>query len=166
MMKGFITTALLLILSGLVHAQPCTTPGQTPSTALPVCGTTIFNQTTVPICGTQSLGVPGCSGAAYSDKNPFWYKFTCFQSGTLGFLIQPVNPGDDYDWQLYDITNRDPNEVYTNINLVVTGNWAGTFGNTGASPSGVNFIQCASDPAANLNSFSTMPNLIQGHTYL
>jgi gliding motility-associated-like protein len=67
---------------------------------------------------------------------------------------------------LYDITGRNPNDVFTNSSLIVTGNWAGTFGVTGASASGVNFIQCASDPRDNLNSFSTMPTLIEGHTYL
>src|SRR3982751_265959 len=104
-------TILFLLTSQLIMAQPCTTPGQTPSTAFPVCGTSVFQQTTVPICGTRSLVVPGCSGAAYSDKNPFWYRFTCYVSGTLGFLIKPTNSGDDYDWQLYDITGRNPDDV-------------------------------------------------------
>ena len=72
----------------------------------------------------------------------------------------------DYDWQLYDITGRDPNEIFTNNSLVVTGNWAGTYGPTGASASGVPGIQCASDPTAGANTFATMPNLVQGHEYL
>jgi gliding motility-associated-like protein len=153
-----------------VAGQTCTTPGQTPSTAFPVCGTSLFHQSNVPICATHDLIVPGCSGttgsASYQDKNPFWYKFTCYQSGTLGFLVSPFNQGDDYDWQLYDITGRNPDDVFTDKSLIVTGNWAGTFGNTGASNAGVNFIQCASDPNDKKNSFAKMPNLIQGHTYL
>jgi gliding motility-associated-like protein len=112
--------------------------------------------------------VPGCQGdgAAYADKNPFWYRFTCYQTGTLGFLITPNDLGDDYDWMLYDITGHNPDEVFTNKSLIVTGNWAGTFGVTGASGAGVNFIQCASQPNENKNSFSTMPTIQQGHTYL
>jgi gliding motility-associated-like protein len=168
-MKQLITAVLLLAMCSFAAAQSCTTAGQTPSTAFPVCGTSVFQQTTVPICGSHNLAVPGCSGtsgAQYQDKNPYWYRFTCYQSGSLGFLISPLNSGDDYDWQLYDITGRDPNDVFTDKSLVVTGNWAGTFGNTGSSGSGVNFIQCASDPAQNLNSFAKMPNLIQGHTYI
>lgn len=159
----------LLMCAGTARAQTCTTLGQTPSTAFPVCGTTDFIQTTVPICGQTSLVVPGCTGsgtANYQDKNPFWYKFTCYQSGTLGFLVTPNNPGDDYDWQLYDITGRNPNDVFTIPSLVVTGNWSGTYGSTGAAAGGVNFIQCASDPAANAPSFAQMPQLIVGHTYL
>jgi gliding motility-associated-like protein len=153
-----------------VAGQTCTTPGQTPSTAFPVCGTSLFHQSNVPICATHDLIVPGCSGttgsASYQDKNPFWYKFTCYQSGTLGFLISPFNQGDDYDWQLYDITGRNPDDVFTDKSLIVTGNWAGTFGNTGASNTGVNFIQCASDPNDKKNSYAKMPNLIKGHIYL
>jgi gliding motility-associated-like protein len=152
-----------------VLAQDCTTLGQTPSSAFPVCGTSTFQQNTVPICSTVNLFVPGCSGsggADYENKNPFWYIFTCFQSGTLGFVINPNNPGDDYDWQLYDITGRNPMEVYTNNSLVVTGNWSGSYGPTGASSSGVNFIQCASNPNAGAPTFAQMPNIIQGHQYL
>ncbi|MGZ3950074.1 MAG: gliding motility-associated C-terminal domain-containing protein, partial [Flavisolibacter sp.] len=168
-MKQLLTAVLLVTIGFFAAAQSCSTPGQTPSTAFPVCGTSVFQQTTVPICGNHILTVPGCSGssgASYQDKNPYWYRFTCYQSGSLGFLISPLNSGDDYDWQLYDITGRDPNDVFTDKSLVVTGNWAGTFGNSGASNSGVNFIQCASDPAQNLNSFAKMPTLTQGHTYI
>jgi gliding motility-associated-like protein len=147
----------------------CTTLGQNPSTAFPVCGTTTFQQATVPICGSSTLYVPGCSGGntVYQDKNPFWYKFTCFATGTLGFLITPNNLGDDYDWQLYDITGHDPNEVYTNPALVVTGNWSGSYGTTGTSASGVNYIQCASDPTTQQTpTFAIMPTIIAGHNYL
>jgi len=143
----------------------CTTLGQTPSTAFPVCGTTTFSQQTVPLCTNPNLSVPGC-GSGYPAKNPFWYKFTCYQDGTLGFLIAPNSPTSDYDWQLFDITNRDPMDVFTDPSLVVIGNWAGTYGNTGASNSGENFIQCGSDPAAMKNTFSKMPEIKAGRTYL
>jgi gliding motility-associated-like protein len=157
-----------MLLGNRLLAQTCTTLGQTPPTAFPVCGAQTFNQSTVPICGTHSLKVPGCQndGAAYGDKNPFWYSFTCYQTGTLGFLVTPNNLGDDYDWMLYDVTGHNPNDVFTDQSLIVTGNWAGTYGTTGASSTGVNFIQCASDPNDKKNSFSTMPTIQQGHQYL
>lgn len=154
----------------IASGQPCTNLGQTPSTAFPVCATTVFHQSTVPLCSTTDIYVPGCSnqpGAAnYQNKNPYFYKFTCYASGTLGFLIRPLSPNEDYDWQLWDITGRDPNSIFTDPSLVVTGNWAGTYGNTGASNAGVSFIQCASIPADNLNAFAKMPNLVAGHEYL
>lgn len=145
----------------------CTTLGQTPSTAFPVCGTDTFHQQTVPLCQTHaSITVPGCGSAGYTDKNPFWYTFTCYSAGTLGFSINPNDLNDDYDWQLYDITGHNPDDVFTNSSLVVTGNWSGSSGLTGASATGVTYIQCASDPAQYKPTFSKMPALKQGHTYL
>ncbi|SEO07036.1 gliding motility-associated C-terminal domain-containing protein [Niastella yeongjuensis] len=162
-----IGLVVVLLICNTLCAQDCTTLGQTPSTAFPVCGADTFSQQTVPICGYHNLYVPGCDdGAAYGDKNPFWYRFTCYKTGTLGFLITPNDLGDDYDWMLFDITGREADEVFTNTSLIVTGNWAGTFGVTGASNSGVPYIQCSSDPANNKNSFSTMPAIQEGHTYL
>jgi gliding motility-associated-like protein len=150
-------------------AQTCTTLGQNPSTAFPVCGTTTFAQTTVPICASNDLAVPGCSGnggALYQNKNPFWYKFTCYQSGTLGFIITPNDLTEDYDWQLYDITGRDPNDVYTDASLVITGNWSGSSGLTGASLTGNASISCASVPSDNVPTFAKWPDLVAGHEYL
>ncbi|MCY7292454.1 MAG: PKD domain-containing protein, partial [Ferruginibacter sp.] len=154
-----------IVLNFNVQSQ-CTTLGQTPATAFPVCGTTTFNQLNVPICGTTSLFVPGCTQDIYTDKNPFWYKFTCYQTGTLGFVITPTDVGDDYDWQLYDVTGLDPNQVFTNRNIIVTGNWSGSSGTTGTSSAGVNYIQCASAANGNTPRFAAMPTLIIGHNYL
>lgn len=165
-------TALLIIWSSKLTAQsPCTTLGQNPTTAFPVCGTAVFQQDSVPICSSNNLYVPGCSipgdtASTYQNKNPFWYKFTCFQSGSLSFIIRPNSPNEDYDWQLYDITGHRPDDVYTDTSLVVTGNWAGTYDSTGASATGVNYIQCASEPTANAPTFALSPNLVQGHNYL
>lgn len=158
-----------LAYNAVAYSQACTTLGQTPSTAFPVCGTTVFHQASVPTCSTNDLFVPGCSGAGgadYQNKNPFFYKFTCYVGGTLGFVITPLASNEDYDWQLYDITGRNPNDIFTVNSLVVTGNWSGSYGPTGASASGVNFIQCASDPADNKPRFAAMPVLTAGREYL
>ena len=97
---------------GLWLAASFPVTGQLASTAFPVCGSDTFHQTTVPAGHTHTLQVPGCSGdgAVYADTNPFWYTFTCYTAGSLGFLITPNNLGDDYDWMLYDITNHQPTE--------------------------------------------------------
>ena len=165
--KLFLFLFFLAFISQLSFGQ-CTSLGQTPSTAFPVCGTASFFQQNVPICTNNNLYVPGCDrdGTVYTDKNPFWYKFTCYQTGTFGFLITPNDLLDDYDWQLYDITGLDPNAVYTNRNIVVTGNWSGTSGTTGTADGGANFIQCSSVPTDNKPRFAAMPTLILGHNYL
>lgn len=158
-MRGFFLF-FLLIAHFIGLSQTCTTLGQNPSTAFPVCGTTVFTQAQVPICG--GARVPGpCS--TVTDKNPFWYRFTCFTSGTLGFEITPLTLAEDYDWQLFDITGRNPNEVFSNSNLFVACNWSAEFGITGASAAGTSLVRCEG-PGVPI--FSSMPQIIAGHTYL
>jgi len=166
--RGITILVLFLCLHGnSLLGQACTTLGQTPSTAFPVCGTTAFVQENVPICSSNDLYVPGCAdGANYANKNPFWYKFTCYVSGTLAFVITPKDLSDDYDWQLYDVTGLDANQVFTNRNIIVTGNWAGNPGTTGTSANGVAFIQCASSYTGTESRFAKMPELIAGHEYI
>ncbi len=153
-----------LLISAVGWSQTFPVPGQLASTAFPVCGTSIFQQSVVPIGSTTSLNVPGCD--FYPDTNPFWYSFTCFAGGTLGFLITPNNRSDDYDWMLFDITGHNPNDVYTDVSLIVTGNWSGSSGLTGAIRGGSTKIECASNPAIYESTFAAMPTLITGHKYL
>jgi len=164
--KIVISIIILFIASESFAQLSCSTLGQNPSTAFPVCGTSVFSQTTVPVCGGLSVLGP-CATNGGTDKNPFWYQFTCFQSGTLGFLITPNNIGDDYDWQLFDITNHNPSEVYTNSSLFVACDWSGITGLTGASANGTSSVECGTvTNGPYINPFSIMPSLIQGHTYL
>jgi len=167
-LKHLLLIPLLFFITDVALAQTCDSLGQKPTTAFPVCGTDTFSQNTVPICTNHDMPVPGCDrgGASYTDKNPFWYIFTCFSSGTLAFLITPNDLGDDYDWQLFDITGHNSGDVYTDTSLFVVGNWAGTYGLTGASSNGVGIIQCASNPPDNVPTFSEAPVIQQGHTYL
>ncbi len=161
----FLLTALFLVLLQLhIRAQtPCTAPGQNPSTAFPVCGTSTFTQSSVPICGGKAINAPGCTPGILSDVNPYWYKFTCFQTGTLGFKITPHTNSEDYDWQLFDITNRNPNEVYTDVTLSVASNWSGEGGETGASAAGTSLFVCE---GFGKPLWSKMPTLQAGHEYL
>ena len=104
-----------------------------------------------------------CGNDLLTDINPYWYKFTCFQSGTLGFTITPIDLTEDYDWELYDVTNRNPDDVFTDANLVVSNNWSGEGGVTGASQAGNQLFVCG---GFNKPLFSQRPQLIAGHDYL
>ena len=165
--------SLLVSVSTRLQAQRCTMLGQTPATAFPVCGSNIFVQDSVPQCDNGQVPTTcpvGPGEPTYDDLNPFWYKFTCFKSGTLGLLVSPRDPNDDYDWQIWDVTGQPVNSVYTNLNLVIAADWSGTTGNTGTSSSGANLIECGTTPNTNPPvyppPFSKMPTLIQGHIYL
>jgi gliding motility-associated-like protein len=162
-----IKILLLFTITGTLQslAQPCTQLGQNPGTAFPVCGTSSFIQQSVTICGDRRLASP-CNGGGITvtDKNPYYYKFTCFRSGTLGFTIRPNNPQtSDYDWQLFDVTGQNPNVVFTDINTVVAANWSGEFGITGSSNAGSRVIECA---GSGVPLISAMPNISQGRQYI
>jgi gliding motility-associated-like protein len=161
-----LTILLLLIRLTQLSAQNCTTLGQNPATAFPVCGTAAFVQTEVPPCGGRQILTPGCSDFL-SDINPFWYRFTCFESGVLGFTITPNNPSDDYDWQIFDITNRNAEDVYTDQSMFVACNWSGEPGTTGASAAGTTLTVCGSTGGGPFRPlFTSMPQLIEGHEYI
>ena len=162
----YFLLVFVLCISAVQAQTICTGLGQNPSTAFPVCGTNVFTQTSVPVCGGTKMPTPCNDGNVYTDINPYWYKFTCYTSGTLGFVITPKNLGDDYDWQLFDITGRNPTDIYTDRSLIVSANWSGSPGITGASPAGKNAFECASQPTAGVSTFSVMPNIIAGHDYL
>ncbi len=158
---------LLFILFSLLwagtQAQTCTEPGQTPATAFPVCGTAVFVQKTVPLCGGRKLPNPNCLSDGLTDVNPFYYKFTCFEAGTLGFSIRPSTNSDDYDWEVYDITDRNPEDIFTDASLIVASNWSGEGGETGAGTQGKELIICG---GFGKPLWSTMPQLKKGHKYL
>lgn len=162
-----IFVIFLLLASGKLSAQivPCTTLGQSPETAFPVCGTDTFHQGTVPYCGGNPVPCP-CIGVLFTDKNPYWYKFTCFTSGKLSFFITPNSTfTEDYDWQIFDVTGHAPLDVFTDPTLFVACNWSAEYGITGASDfyGGTSLVECEG-PGVNL--FSKMPDLIAGHNYL
>lgn len=164
MLRKILPAFLLFTLFYLQgNSQACTALGQNPSTAFPVCAVDVYSQKTVPYCGGKTIPVPGCNDELYQDINPFWYKFTCYQAGTLGFTITPIDQTDDYDWQIFDITGHDPNDVYTDQTLFVAANWSGNSGNTGALPSGTSLVNCAGFA---FPTFSSMPLLQQGHEYI
>lgn len=160
-MKYFLLIIPVILTTLSLSGQTCTQLGQNPNTAFPVCGTSVFKQSVVPICGGVSLPATNCQ--SFPDKNPFWYTFTCFQSGTLGFLITPNDLRSDYDWQLYDVTGKDPMNVYTDPTMIVSSNWSGETGLTGASAAGTQRFVCE---GGGKPLFSSMPTLEVGHTYL
>lgn len=159
-----IIVVFVFVNADLAAQVVCTVPGQNPATAFPVCGSSSFVQTTVPLCGGRRLPFGGCGqNSGLTDINPFWYKFTCYKAGTLGFLITPAALTDDYDWELYDVTNRNLTDVYNTGSLVVSNNWSGETGLTGASAAGTRPFVCGGTPNP---LFSKMPSLQQGHDYL
>ncbi len=160
--------ALLLVFATCSYtqawSQSCSNIGQNPLSAFPVCGTNAFVQSSVPICAGQNMPSPTCSSTtAYKDKNPYYYKFTCYQAGPLFFEITPNNLSDDYDWVLFDITNQNPVSIYSNAALVISSNWSGESGKTGMSTAGTSQFICE---GLGKSTWSKPGDLVVGHEYL
>ena len=141
---------------------PCSGAGGTAQTGIAVCGTLVFPQANVPSCTGPNLPPSGCSDPVTSS-NSVWYKFHCYQSGTLGFLISPNAPSDDYDWELMDYTGHPPGDVYL-INLMVSLNLSAITGPTGCTLAGSGNVHCAGGAAG--SQFNQMPILQAGNDYL
>jgi gliding motility-associated-like protein len=160
--RFILTPTLFLVLFSTGFSQtPCNTPGQNPTSAFPVCGTGTFIQSSVNLCGGRTLPHPVCS-PSYDDRNPYYYKFTCFEAGTLGLLITPNAAASDYDWQIFDITGRSPNDIFTASGLTVSSNWSGNPGQTGTNGTAAGQHECG----GNTPNFSRWPTLVKGHEYL
>ena len=167
----FIRKFTILLFLGFIGIKSysqsiCPGLGQTPGSAFPVCGTDTFKQTTVPVCGGRAILARGCDDVPLTDINPYYYQFTCFQAGKLGFVLTPNNLGDDYDWQIFDITGHSPDDIYTDASLFVACNWSGETGATGASSEGKSLSVCATNGSVYRPLFSSMPELKEGHQYI
>jgi len=172
-----IRKILLLLVFGITvtlagKAQTCTLPGMTPGNAIPVCGTSVFHQSNVDNCTGLDVAQTGCS-VGITSSSSYWYKFTCFQTGTLGFLISGISSTDDYDWVLFDITGHNPNDVFTNSSLAISINIYGAGGGTvpfpesptGCTPGGSGNVHCEGNASGN-TPFNAMPTITVGHNYL
>jgi large repetitive protein len=166
----FFIFILLLISIGAKAQPPCTSPGGTPESGTAVCGALIFLQNNLPNCSAPDIpqGNNACGNDLIGSGNSIWYKFHCYQSGTLGFLIRPVNPTHDYDWSVMNITGRPISDVFT-INVSISSNLSSRTdvlnGATGCTPSGSQNFACGGSGAP-LSQFNRMPNIIAGNDYL
>lgn len=159
MIRVSLIIVFLLWISVAGKTQTCIASGQTPTTAVHVCGAATLTMNPPGLCGQTNVPGP-CNDNM--NINPHFFRMNCFTSGTLGFIITPDDLNANYNWQLFDITNTNPFDIYTNSGLFVACNWSAEPGETGASSDGINLAECASSQLT----FSSMPNLTQGRTYL
>jgi len=162
-LKTFII-AFLLTLPVWGLSQTYALKGQLAATAFPVCARDTIKQGILPNAFIADISIPGCD--PFNDLNPYYYRFTCFSSGSLGFIIIPNVPDDNYDWVLFDVTGVNPSLIFADTSLLVTGNRSSVPGNTGTSSDGTNNSNCLVGTTDNTSTFTKMPQLIKGHEYL
>ncbi len=159
--KLFIVTLCALVQgNGVIFAQSPT--NQDCLNAIPICQNVY--STTISYSGEGNYpneinSNSSCLGAG--ELNDVWYTFTVQASGNLNFTITPNNSADDYDWAVYNLTNNNCADIYTNPGLEVSCNFSATPGNTGPNGGSGNTSQGAAGTPHN----AVVP-VIAGQTYV
>jgi gliding motility-associated-like protein len=105
-------------------------PEQDPCGALKICGTSFYTPYTYTGVGfAQQMGY---AGSCSPESNSVWFEFEVATAGDILFSLTPVNPVNDYDFAVHDITNTtcsnvglstqircDANDVYSSPGGVV-----------------------------------------------
>ncbi|HPE99156.1 MAG TPA: Ig-like domain-containing protein [Bacteroidales bacterium] len=132
--------------------------------AIPVCQYTYTQSNSYSGTGnyTDEISTSGCPGSCLlsGEKNDVWYIFTVQTSGNLNFNITPNSSSDDYDWAVYNLTNANCDDIYSNPSLQVSCNYSATPGTTGAN--GGSSLNCADAMDGNDN--AVIP-VTAGQTY-
>jgi len=76
---------------------------------------------------------PGLSCLDDGEMNDVWYIFTAQETGIVNFTITPLNPLDDYDWAVFNLSNALCSEIFVNPALEVACNFSALTGQTGAN---------------------------------
>ncbi|MGE5521617.1 MAG: PKD domain-containing protein, partial [Candidatus Dadabacteria bacterium] len=143
-------------------------PGQDCSTAAILCNATTFSQPTSNAgYGNQEVDPTNSCWLNGGERQSKWFKFTSGSTGTLEFNILQVNPNDDYDWALWDITS-DPNNCSSKGNSI-TCNWSGCRSSTGLSScpaSEPGSTKAGAGCGGSYASWSPPVTITAGHTYV
>lgn len=98
----FLMNRLLLCLMGLM---PGLAWGQSTSDcdgAIVLCGD-VYSETEASFnTGAVYEYTGACNN--FLEQSSIWYTFTVYEDGLLSFVLDPLDPIDDYDWGLFDVT--------------------------------------------------------------
>jgi gliding motility-associated-like protein len=132
--------------------------------AIPVCQNTYWQAGSYTGTGNypNEINSGGNTCLLSGEKNDVWYIFTAITSGQLAFAIQPNNSADDYDWAVYNLTNANCSNIYSNSALEVCCNYSGSDGTTGMNPA--SNAPCNASASDNLISPTVWVNA--GETYV
>lgn len=141
---------LLIIISNFYYSQgDCIT-------ALGVCGNSTITYSPTGI-GAVNESLGDCLSTG--EHNSIWYKFKIATSGTLTFVINPVDPTVDYDWAVYG-----PNTTCGSLGFPIRCNAATVIG---VNPdTGLNMTSTITSAAGgSLTPYCKYMDVVAGETY-
>ncbi len=160
---------VLLISTINLYAQPTT--GDCLG-AIPVCTGYYFQPNTSTGVGSIPGEIYSSGGCPYNcldgEVNSTWYIFTVQEAGMLRFTISPIDPNDDYDWAVYNLTNHKCENIYSQANeMCVSCNSAGGVGLHGDTGADSGFDECAGPGSDNGNTkWNEDISVEEGETYV
>lgn len=120
--------------NGAGYVTKITAPEQDCPDAITICQDVYVQTQSYNGTGNQPNEInSGLSCMDGGEVNDVWYIFTAQNSGTLNFTITPLNPLDDYDWSVFNLTNATCSEIFYNPALEVSCNFSAIPGPTGAN---------------------------------
>ena len=135
MVKHFIILCFILSVASYTIAQVPTV--QDCMGAIPICQNVYTQNNAYSGAGHYSSEINPNISCLDQEYYSVWYTFTAQTSGFFRFAISPNNSYDDYDWQVFDLTNATCAQIYSNQSLSVScnswGSYGGVNGATGAS---------------------------------
>lgn len=165
-MKFFYQLSLLITIKIISYSVGyCQVPTvQDCMGAIPVCQTTYWQSNSFSGTGNYPNEINASGGTCLlaGEKNDVWYIFTVISSGQLSFMIQPNNNADDYDWALFNLTNANCADIFTNNSLEVCCNYSASDGATGMA----NPANASCDASALDNTISPTIGVTAGQTYV
>ena len=161
---------ILLLIAGHFSINPFF--GQTISDcagAVVLCGD-LYTETEATLNTGDIYEYTGACNASL-EQSSLWYTFTVQEDGFLSFIIDPLNPMDDYDWGLFDITTGGCAGIGTPVLSPEVG--CNSFGLTPPEPNGATGISSANGGTGNSNgpgnlngpAFNADLPVVSGETY-
>ena len=106
------------------------------NTATSVCNF-LYNENDSPAGIGNVFEVAPGSCQTGGEFNSAWYIFSPQTDGSFGFVLQPNNNSDDYDWSLFDITENGCEGINSGLSPEISCNSYGEFAPTPNGPTGI-----------------------------
>ncbi len=117
------------------------------NTAISVCNF-IYDENNSPSgTGNTFEAAPG-SCQTGGEFNSAWYIFSPQSDGLFGFVLQPNNISDDYDWSLFDITQNGCAGINSGLSPEISCN---SYGENAGTPNGPTGISTADGGSGSFN---------------
>ena len=150
---------LFAINSNAQSAQDC-------NGAIPVCQSSYSQSTSYTGFGsTNELGPANQGCLTTGENNSVWYIVNISVAGTLTFDIVPNSATDDYDFAVYDLTDKSCTDI-ANGQPPIRCNYASLANSAAGGQTGLNTTSTAPSLGAGGPSYSSAINATVGQTFL